>query len=241
MIPAGFKVRFGRSIGDSEVDAIEQAKTDLETRLEISLPISKFDDYGDKRPLTESVLAYRQMLLHRALSLFEGALDAAMSENVYSLCLNIRAHFETTAALGFSYKRLRSARDGHLEFATVHKDISFLILGSKEPVLSKAGAPSPKQILTMLEEADKAVSASILGLNERRAILSDCYAFLCEIAHPNFHSNSMSFDLDRNADKFVFRRSNPMREQENQMIRYLLISSPLFVALYDAIPELIAF
>ena len=51
-------------------------------------------------------MVYRQVLLHRSILLFEGSLDAAADENVYSMALSIRGYFETTAALGYVHYRL---------------------------------------------------------------------------------------------------------------------------------------
>ena len=50
----------------------------------------------------------QQSLLHRAVRLFEGALHVLLDKNIYALALCLRAHCETTAAMGYLHKRLIS-------------------------------------------------------------------------------------------------------------------------------------
>ena len=188
--------------------------------------------------IRKNALTYRQVLLHRAILLFEGSLYALSENNPYSMSLSIRAHFETTAALGYLHNRLNSLNKGTIKAEVVDQDLCAQLLGSRHETLSDA--PEPKQILTMLEYADKSISKHILGGSVRQYdILSDCYIFLCEFSHPNFHSNSVAIDLDKSVPAYKFRYGKAMRDNEFNLIEYLLLSTPLFIELFDSLVELL--
>jgi hypothetical protein len=159
------------------------------------------------------------------------------------MILSIRGHFETTAALGYLHSRLSSLQQGHLDSHVVDRDICAQLLGSRdEQLLASMGEEvlEAKQVLNMLEYADRSVSKNILcGKAEEHNILTDCYKFLCEFSHPNFHSNTISFELDKESQGFKIRHYDPMRDREFDIIGYLLLSAPIFVALFDKIEEVL--
>ena len=124
------------------------------------------------------------------------------------MVLSVRGHFETTAALGYLHYKLNSLSKGNLVAEAVGRDISIQLLGSRDKdLLESAGedAVEAKQILTMLEYADKSVSKHFLqGTAREHAILTESYEYLCEFCHPNYHSNSISFELNKEEKKFDF-------------------------------------
>ena len=193
---------------------------------------------GDRNRIRLYALAYRQVLLHRAISLFEGSLQAAIDENAYVMILAVRASLETTAALGYLHNRLSSLAAGNLEATKVDEDIMTQILGTRDTYIPQA--MPPKQILSMLEYADVSVSKKILGGQAKEhTILRESYDFLCEFAHPNFHSNKIAFDLDRSHKRFVFRYEARIQNKIFSTIGYLLLSAPLHIALHDGINEVL--
>jgi hypothetical protein len=238
MLSAEFASRFSKSLGDSVISELVDQLGLLRRRIEYTRPLTKAMVYEDTRHIELNVLAYRQMLLHRSIMLFEAALQSAERENVYSLTLNIRGHFEATAAAGFVTKRLIAVRSNNISLVDFGKSMATLILGSKS-VKPEFGAPSPKQVMSMLDETDKIVDTMFLRQPKGAMILRNSYEFLCEFAHPNFHSNSCSFDLDKSADLLRFRHGVRMRPNEDGLIEYLLLSSPIFLLLFDGLPELL--
>jgi hypothetical protein len=238
MISTEFISRFSNSVGEKAISELGEQLVLLKERIEFTRALMRADTYEDKRQIELNILAYRQMLLHRAIMLFEASLHAAERENVYSLALSIRGHFEATAAIGYITKKLISAQSKNIKISDIGKAMATVILGSKS-VDSKFNAPSPKQVMTMLDDADHIVNKLILKEPNKTLILRDSYEFLCEYAHPNFHSNSCSFDLDKGADLLHFRHGGRMRQNEDRLIKYLLLSCPIFVLLYDGIPELL--
>ena len=161
-----------------------------------------------------------------------------IDENAYLLIIAIRAQFETTAALGFLHNRLNSLDHGNLDAKKVDEDIMAQLLGTKDRHIPQA--MPPKQILSMLDYADVSVSTRILGgTSKEHAMLRESYDFLCEFAHPNFHSNKIAFDLDKASKKFVLRHRQPMHDDEFKIVSYLLISTPIHVELHDAIEEVL--
>lgn len=200
-------------------------------------------ELGDPKRIRDLALVTRQTFLHRAIELTKAAGVSIANENGYSLALCVRAHFETTAALGYLHSRLRSLQAGNVTPEAVDKDLMVMILGSRdEQTLSIEGADGfeAKQILTMLEHADKSVSKNILGgkANEHK-MLMDIYKWLCEFCHPNFHSNNLAFTLAREKGGFKFRHGGRLDDVEANILSYLLISGPIFVHLYDEIEQLV--
>jgi hypothetical protein len=181
---------------------------------------------------------YRQVLLHRSIHLYEGTVRAAVDENPYSMVLNIRGHFETTACIGYLHRRLESLKRGDIKLETLGRDLSVQMLAARHESIPQA--PDPKNILSLLEHADKSVSISVLtGTTTQYGILKASYEFLSELCHPNFHSNSVAIDIDNSVPEARFRYGQPMRNEEFKLIEYLLISAPFFVALYDQIADLL--
>lgn len=160
------------------------------------------------------------------------------SENTYSMTLNIRGHFETTASIGYFHQRLFSLKKGNITAETLDRDLTIQLLGVRHESISQA--PNPTNILSQLEYADKSVSSSVIGAAAGQYdILKDSYEYLCEFAHPNFHSNSVAIDLDKSIPEFKFRHGQAMRDREFVLICYLLLSVPIFVDLFDQIQALL--
>ena len=176
--------------------------------------------------------------------MFSGSLQALLENNVYLMVLSIRGHFETTAAMGYLHYRLNSLQKGHLDPHVVDKNIATQLLGTKDKQLLSHMVEKEvfeaKQVLDMLEYADRSISKNILGGKAKEHdILTDCYKFLCEFSHPNFHSNSVAFEIDKEAQAFKIRHDDPMRDCEFNLIRYLLISNLIFLDFFDKIEEVL--
>src|SRR5258706_319153 len=89
-----------------EVDEYLSVLTEQEKR---ALPLIKAapgGDAGDAKRIRALALVLRQVLLHRAIELTKAAGFSLAHENGYALALSVRAHFETTAALGYLHSRL---------------------------------------------------------------------------------------------------------------------------------------
>jgi len=225
-------------IDPDEVLELEVAYQQLLDRREGICRATPGGERGDPHRIRQYALVLRQVLLHRAIGTFEGAMIAFHENQVYSMVLSIRGHFETTAALGYLYTRLNSLTKGNLPREAVDEDICTMLLGRRDG--GAIEAPEAKQILSLLEHADRAVSTDVLGgTSKQYDILSDCYTFLCEFCHPNFHSNSVAFELNKAQSEFVMRHSAIMRDDETKLLHYLLICTPIFVHLYDRIHGLV--
>lgn len=194
--------------------------------------------YGTPRRIRENTLTYRQIMLHRSLLLFEGALAAADQKNTYSMVLSIRGHFESAAALGHVHYRLNSLRQGNISAEQFDKGLSEQIMGSGDASLPEA--PNPRNILTLLEYADKSINKHIApGASEPLAVLSEPYNWLCEFCHPNFHSNAVAIEIDNVESVFRFRFDMEMREMEFDIIKNLILSGTAFVGIFDQLPDLL--
>ena len=220
------------------VNELEEAHTALRARIEPHSSLPPEGDWGDPARVRPLALALRQILLHRAIHLFEGTLDAVQAANPYMMILGMRGAFETAAALGYLHQRLTSSEDGNLDLKRVDEDIVAQVLGSRHPSLPEA-MPA-KQVLSMLEYADKSVSRHIMGgSSTEHAMLRNCYDFLCEFAHPNFHSNMLSYDLDGSARRLTFRYDKGMTDEAFGTLGYLLLAASLHRDLHDAIDDVL--
>ena len=221
-----------------DVQEFREIDDALQARIESECSIPQSDEWGDSARICAYARALRQVLLHRTISLFEGTLRALIDENAYVMILAIRAQFETTAALGYLHNRLHSLGRGDLDARKIDEDIMAQLLGTRDKCIPQA-MPT-KQVLSMLEYADKSVSTRILGgKSNEHTMLRESYDFLCEFAHPNFHSNTIAFDLDKVGKRVVLRHRQPMHDDEFGIVRYVLISTPLHIELHDVIKDVL--
>lgn len=229
-----------RNIDTSE---LERNYRSLVERCEGGLDTNISSDCGAPDRIHKLSLALRQCLLHRALKLFEAALLAVETENAYSLALSVRGHYETTAALGYLHNRLHSYRNNTITEETMDKDIGVLLLGSRdEEILALAEDEDfeARQILNLLEYADKSVSKHIMGgSNNQHKMLTDIYKWLCEFCHPNFHSMKAAMFIDHERKMFIFKHSLSLASEEESIFDNLYVSNPVFIELYDKIPKLL--
>lgn len=170
----------------------------------------------------------QQALLRRALYLFDASVATFLGKNLYATTLCIRGHCEATASLGHVYKRLLSCLNGNITLYEFHCNLWRQIVGSH----NIAGAPAPINITTMVRNADKILNRELFD-GEKRDMLMGTYAFLCEFAHPNFHSYSLALHIDRERRLVIFRDDQGSRNEEFGLIGYLDISNGLFVDLFD--------
>jgi hypothetical protein len=119
---------------EQEVKEYENAYRELIARIEKICKASPKGDCGSPKRIREYSLVLRQVLLHRAIKLFEGALLALALDNAYTMTLAIRGHFETTGALGYLHKRLDSLSRGKLDPKVVDQDICTQLLGRRDKV-----------------------------------------------------------------------------------------------------------
>jgi hypothetical protein len=219
---------------DQEVEEYETTYRNLLERVRTTCMASPVGDFGDNKRIREYSLLLSQVLLHRSIKLFEGSLSALVADNVYTMTLAIRGHFETTGALGYLQKRLQSLSQGVIGPAVVDQDICAQLLGGRDGGVPQA--PEAKQVMNLLKHADKTICKTIFhSTSTKHVILTDCYKYLCEFSHPNYHSNSVSFDLDKNNKLFTIRHNLPMRDIEFNLIEYLLLSSDIFINLFDIV------
>jgi len=239
------KLRNSFKIRGMDASEFEVSYNELIRRTEESLIVEPQGEWGDLRRIRQYSLVLRQVLLHRAINLFSGSLTALLDDNAYSMTLSIRGHFETTAALGYLHNRLNSLAEGNLKARIVDHDIAVLLLGTRDKQILKfkeaeKNDMEAKQVLDMLEYADRSVSKHVLqGTVKEHIILTDCYEHLCEFSHPNFHSNTAAFELIKEEKKFYFKHNKSLGADHFKLIDYLLISNPLFIELFDKVEGLL--
>lgn len=239
MLPDGLEEVFRVHNKISELPRILECAKRLRDRMETSCKAYLCEDYGDPEHIKGNVFTYRQVLLHRSIHLFEGALHAAVNENPYSMILNIRGHFETTAAIGYFHKQLQSLKDEKITAEMVDKSLCDLMIGSRHKS-SLPSASSAKSVLTLLEHADDAAGTADVDENGKsKGVLMESYEYLCEFCHPNFFSNSMALEVNKSVPEFRILHDQPMQDREFAIIGYLSLSGDIFLDLYDQLLSLL--
>ena len=141
------------------------------------------------RLLRESTAWRLQDLLEQSLALSrQGCLLGAL--------ILLRSAFETLAVLIYLNMSIRSVVTGNLGFHIFSDKTSLLLLGSRD----KTTSHEQISILTVLN-----------GANKRYPGLSDWYAALSEIAHPNFEGMLMGYstaDQENHVTNFKNRWSD---------------------------------
>ncbi|MFH0261367.1 hypothetical protein ACGRH2_13250 [Vibrio barjaei] len=220
-----------------EKDQYVDLHTKLVSRTEQKIDVLPKEVVGIRRIRCYSE-ALNQVYLHRALNLYEGAFHSLSCINVYQMILSIRAIYETTAAIGFLHGRIDSFNEGNIGINALDKAIMELLLGSRDSkILELDSNPQllAKNVMTMLEHADKILSGKIMGGSKtKHKILKDCYEWLCEFCHPNFHSASIAYSLDKDSDSFLFNYDlSQLPEKDEKLIEYLLIPTFAFIDIFD--------
>ncbi len=219
---------------------------DLHTSLcEGHIPTTKSTEWGDFMQVASNTRVVQQALLHRAIRLFESAIFSVEHENLYSMVLSIRGHFETTAALGYLHYRLGLVNEGKLDLAVYHRDVASQVLSTRDDSLltrmkdSGEEVLEAKNILSMLKHADKVTSKNFFeNQPPKNDPLTDCYTWLSEFCHPNYHSMSVAIDVDRAGPSFRIRHEQPMRDREADILEYILVSGSIFVFLFAQISDI---
>lgn len=229
----------------SYIEYLENYDEHIDLR-KIAVGAHSSESWGNPQQILSNINALQQALLHRAIGLFEGALNSAATDNFYSMTTSIRGHFETTAALGNLHSRIFSLKQRTIDAVTLHRDVSSLFLGTREKDLISSlkrthpYVPEARNVLSMLEYADKSASVHFFGgKSKEHDVLTDCYSYLSEFCHPNFHSNRTAIEVDHARQQYRFRHDQPMRDDECKVLGYILISGPIFVGLFKIIDELV--
>ena len=210
--------------------------------IEISIRRPSLDKAEERLRLGELTLAIRQVYLHRAIKLFEGSYDALLKDNVYLMALAIRGHLETTAALGYLHNRLSSFKKGNISLEVLAKDMASLIMGTGDEDLPTEGyedVSKPKNVMMMLDYVDKSFSKQIGGTTKEHEFLRDSYQHLCEFSHPNFHSNKMGYEIDKERKVFVIMHDKGLPKESFFIIGYLSISTSAFLSFFEDIDNLL--
>jgi hypothetical protein len=192
-------------------------------------------EYGDpdalspkKRILLNSKVL-RQSLLHRAGCLIIGTGAMLLVKNVYGVALAARGHVEATAVLGFFCNRVETFSNGNIDFSRFENDIADAVMGAHHELFTRAN--KPQNICACIEKGDKFLNTHIL--KEKKDILTECYAWLSEFAHPHFCSNKTALHLDKQRHSMVFRHSDDLQEGDFQIVDCLELSAMIFPKLFD--------
>jgi len=191
------------------------------------------------RRLRMFTLALRQICFDRSRALFTAALDAFSNDNAYAMTTIIRSHIESTALLGRIFYLLRKAEGDPSKHGEIADSLRDHLLGSRVPELNAEGAPETLNILSMLDQADKALKATLFSeLDEKPPVLRESYEFLCEFSHPNFYSHKLAVTFDSETGQMHFRDDEGLNEIELKLIGYASISGNIFHYLYDQVLEI---
>ena len=200
-----------------------------------SIPRKAGGTRGSLERLQSTSMSLNQVYLHRLISLYEGTFHALATKNYYLVALSMRALFETTAALGYLYNRLNSYSEGNIKPETLDEDLMILFLGTKDKFMQDSNHYEPKNVMKMLDFADKVfVSKFLKNQAPSKKMLREIYEWLCEYCHPNFHSATIACQLDKENQQLNFNHFNKldMRKTEMPIIEPIVIGTKAFVKMY---------
>jgi hypothetical protein len=85
--------------------------------------------------------------------------------------------------------------------------------------------------MACIEKGDKFLNTHLF--EKKMDLLTDCYGWLSEFAHPNYCSNKTAFHLNKERHSMVFRHDGELQESDFQLIGYLELSAKTFPRLFD--------
>jgi hypothetical protein len=218
---------------DKLLEELETDYDEIRKRRVITIQYGDPDKLSSKQRTILNGQVLRQALLHRAECLLVGSGTMLLAKNVYGLALVVRGHLEATAVLAYFCNRIDALANGNIQYEAFELDVANAIMGAKHELFDKADPP--KNIITCIEKGDKFLDSVLFG--KKMGLLSDCYGWLSEFAHPNFCSNKSSFNLDKLTGAMVFRHDGDLQESDFQLVSCLQMSAALFPKLFDTFGE----
>ena len=231
----------GREIRDGKVEDFERQRTELRARAALETLRPGGAKLGEPERVRRLVDLVRQVLLHRAVFLYEGALDLLVAGNPYAMILAIRGFFETAGATGYVHRRLSSAVEGSIELARADKDIGDVMKGTGQNWMREGETRmvDAVQVMTMLDKADESTRKHLLEAWPAAPSLRKSYEHLCEWAHPNFNSHAVAIQLDHDRRGAKHSFEPVMGEEEFATLGHLQLGASLYVLLHDDIDRLL--
>lgn len=170
-----------------------------------------------------------QSSLFRSKILMRGFFCSLNTNNPLSSSLNARAHLETTALVGYLYKKLSSYYNRNIDLDNLNKALHKLSLGIKIPGRID-GAPEPINVMTMIDDSNK-MYRKLSGDKDFDFRL--IYDELSEFCHPNSFGLIGSHDIIQ-GNKIIYKTGDDYDVLNFlQSHRSLLISSSIFLLFYE--------
>lgn len=209
-----------------------------------TIKLRELEKFGSKERLHDFSLALIQVYLHRTISLYEGSFQSLANNNTYLMSLSVRGLFETTAAIGFLYSRVNSYKESNISAVELDDILMKLLLGTRDKGILEDNPSELYQannVMKMLDYADKMFSSKIMksDLIEPK-MLRVSYEYLCEFCHPNFHSGSLAYELDKENQQLIFNHARQkLIKKEVNLTNYVFIGISSFIQMCDQIEEIV--
>lgn len=198
-------VKRGKS---SSVEGIEQAYSAIAELCEDRIHWGDPKTLDEKTRRQKQALVLRQASVHRMMRLLRSFGAVVEQHDPYGLSLVTRGALETTCQIGYFCDRLDALEKGHIDLANFSEKLGAALAGTKT-LAGEGNDIPPINVLSYVEKADK-FAAVHLGGDPPAGFLSDAYATLSEVCHPNFSSSASAFWIDKDAHDFVFRHDDEM-------------------------------
>ncbi|OCH31082.1 hypothetical protein A6E13_18445 [Aliivibrio fischeri] len=210
-----------------------------------AIKLRDLETSGSPERLYDFSLALIQVYLHRITSLYEGSFQSLVNNNTYLMALSIRGLFETTAAIGFLYSRVNAYKEGNISADELDNILMKLLLGTRDKGILEDNPSELYQannVMKMLDYADKIFYSKIMKNDSVECrMLRVSYERLCEFCHPNFHSGSLAYKLDKENQQLTFSHTkHKLAKQEVNLIGYVFIGISFFIQMCDQIEEIVS-
>lgn len=170
-------------------------------------------------------------LLERSFDLLADSIDAYDRSRTLLLYLAVRAHFETTANLGYFLKNLRRFYQKEIDDKEMDEVLTKLSAGGlvKPTWHGEIPVPDPIRIMSAIDAVDDILRKS----GNKENIFRSSYDFISEFCHPNFFGAAYKFKVNLDKGSVVLLSDAESFDKYSKSAGLkLLVSGTAFIKFY---------
>lgn len=188
-----------------------------------------------KRLIGQNGIIIIHQLLRRSIALCDSTSTALDDENILTLALTVRAHFETTGVMALMKKKLETFYAEKLSFESIDEFLKSAMLGSRYIEHDTEIVPKPVQAMNGIDSVDEFFK--LLGITPVAQFRKQ-YDLLSEYCHPNFHGTSFTMEVTDTGVVFFDPRVR-FQDHAEIVLHCLNMSLDLFFQFFDKCNEML--
>lgn len=185
--------------------------------------------------LASNALCLLCKVLNYSINLNSGILELYKVNNIFPTIMLIRTNYEAAGVLGNLHEKMSKYYNEHLSLEDYNALLRRYLLGSKTLNIPECEVPTPINVLNGIDSIDKWMSQNE---NSTEDIIRDCYNYLSEFCHPNFHGLSIGTAFN---EGFIQPKSYEEISilHSNDFFKYLQISNIIMLDFSDKILKIL--